>query len=118
MKIRKIPLFLTVLVLFFAVPEALYGKGLLNRRSYGTSSFVKIEKAGFGDQARWVFSGDFFDQMDSLVHLPAVFIQNSSLADLYRAQPLLFGVVSVFLFAAIVALCFVVHLARSDSRFS
>lgn len=99
------------------IPESFGEAGFLESSGRKALKILNIEKMRRCDILEPVFSGNLKKQAESFVRGPVVYIENSSLTDCYRAQPLLFGFLTLFTVVSLGALGFIFHLIRNDPRF-
>jgi len=104
---------------FFSIlnPAPVEGFNLPDFSGLKAPEFLNIDKI----RSCSVFDSDFpvsFKQKaEEVARSPFVYIQNSHLADRYRREPILFGVLTLFASVALGALGFIFHLIHHDSRF-
>lgn len=99
------------------IPESSGEVSFLEYSGRKALKILNIEKIKRCDALGPVFSGDLKKQAETVFHAPVVYIENSPLADCYRAQPFLFGFLTLFTLVSLGALGFIFHLIRNDPRF-
>lgn len=77
--------------------------------------FLKIEKISLLDRA---FSQKSIEKMTTLAEGPLDRLNESGLAQKCRNEPLAFSIMALFCGVSICGLLFILHLIRSDARFS
>jgi hypothetical protein len=80
-------------------------------------SVLSVEKIKHIASLRPVFSRNIEQKARTVVRASVLYIQQSSIGDFYRNQPLLFMVLALFTSVSLGVLGCIFHLIRNDPRF-
>ncbi len=109
----------TLAVSFFSVMPLAQAKGLNFSDLSGlkASKIINFDKISIASVLRPVSFNDIREKAEYATQVSVVYLENSQLADCYRAQPFLFGILTLFIAVSLGAIGFIFHLIHNDPRF-
>ena len=118
MKTKQYMLIFAVGIFFISHVQVAEGRYKQVFPNFSSSQILNFEKTKRSVVFHSDFSTLFMQRARELVRLPFVYIENSKLADYSSKEPVMSGVLTLFVCVALGALGFIFHLIRHDSRFN
>jgi len=109
----------TLAVSFFSVMPLAQAKGLNLPDLSGlkASKILNFDKISIASVLRPISFDDIREKAECVAQVSMVYLENSQLADCYRTQPILFGILTLFTAVSLGAIGFIFHLIHNDPRF-